>query len=512
MPVRWVWELGAESPQAGRPPLRRPPVVPGLEVRVIPAQGLSVIAGVMAQTLRGLATRDQIAEFLRRARGPVGDTPRGLPSGAASGPEGGAGDVEPLLLPFVAYLGGRPVATALLVLRGRSAQLFGGIHVVADQRRKGIGQAVLGATLRYAGTSGASRVWVARDVGDPPTAEDAAATSLYDRAGGIRRRPLVEVVYTPQCPWSPHFVAEFEREVAGLDVEFKSYDLWHEPGRSWELVRAAGVTGNVFFQAFVDGEPAGGAPPVPGALRQMAGLASGVGATLGRNGLPRQEGATSGGWAGGGGAATAATSAEPWPDAETPPYPRAMPRVAEFAQALEGLSLEPLLSPGSEALMDMCLAHHPSGYAPAPLAAVAGSSLKRRWLESLKLPGGFFGVAARRGDHYAGIMEVYPRAIAAKAGYATGTWGDGSKVMTITCIEIARGEKRQPVMEYLLEGLVAELGRRLAGEPYRDVEALGNYGDLAGFNPYWLFDKYGFERREDRVPGISAVLSRSFGA
>jgi len=447
----------------------------------------------MAQTLKDLATRDEVVDFLRRAQG--GD--------------GG----EATLLPFVAYLGGQPAATALVVVRGRSAQVFGGVHVVADHRRKGIGAALLHALLRYVFTSGAARVWVARDVADPPTADDAAAVALYDRAGGVRRRPVVDVVYSPQCPWSPHWVKALEKEIEGLDVEFRAYDLWQEPDRAWTLLRSSGMCGkgsqagtgepevldqNVFARVFVDGEAAGGIPPAPGTLRGLVGRATGQGATLGKLGLLREPSPKAGG------------GLDAAPPAESPrPYPRVMPETADYARALAGLVIEPLTLPGSDALMDICLARHPSGFKPDPLSAAAGASLKRRWLSSLDLPGGFFGVAARRGGGYAGIMEVYPRLIAARAGYATGTWGDAAKVLTITCIEVAFGEARHPVMEFLLEGLMSELNADAANCHAGQIEAIGHYGNMAGFNPYWLFDKYGFVRREERVPGVSVVLSKS---
>ncbi len=474
---------------------------------MIPAQGLSVVAGVMAQTLKDLASRQDVVDFLKRAKG----------------------DGDASLLPFVAYLGGQPAATALLVVRGRTAQIFGGVHVVGAHRRKGIGGALLHAVLRYAATLDVTRVWVARDVADPPTPDDLAAMALYDRAGGVRKRPLVEIVYSPQCPWSRHWLDGFEREIAGLDAELRAYDLWEQPDRAWALLGAAGLCAegarsragpgalkeNVFTTVFVDGEAVGSIPLAPGTLRGVVGRVLGQGATIGKLGLA---GPSGGGFQGPGPAAP--------PGGAAVPYPRVEPRASDYAAALAGLRIEPLTVPGSDALMDLCLVRHPSGFSADPQAAAAGADLKRRWLGSLGLPGGFFGVAARRGAGYAGIMEVYPRAVAAKAGFATGTWGDGEAVLTITCIEVAYGEPRHPVMEFLVEGLLAELGRHVASasghdvaaqdqdpDPafgrYRDVEAVGHYGNMAGFNPYWLFDKYGFVRREERVPGVSVILSRS---
>jgi len=181
------------------------------------------------------------------------------------------------------------------------------------------------------------------------------------------------------------------------------------------------------------------------------------------------------------------------------------PRTADYPAALEGLTLEPLTVGASEDGIEMCLGRHPSGIAPCSEAAAAGRSVKGRWLEGLALPDGFFGVAARRDDRVVGILEVYPRRIATQAGFVTGTWGRGEEVLTLTCLEVAHGEARQPVMEFMLEGLLRELPERAPG--YEHVEAFGVYGNLAGFNPYWLFEKYGFTRREERQPGVSVILS-----
>ncbi len=505
--MRWVWDLREQPPSVAGPP--------GLEIRLVPVQGISVAAGIMAETWKGYVTRAQAGDFLRRAQG------------------------QGRLLPFVAYLEGHPVASSLVVIRGRLAQLYGGVHVYSDYRRRGIGAALLRAAIRHVrGLGQVTHLWVAREISDPPTADDLAAMALYDRMGGIRRTPLVEVVYSPQCPWSADWVNGFREEVQGLDAEFRAYDLYAEPAKAWALLNGtrlvagprpaepgpAPLLENVLARVFVDGEMVEGGPyPPPGALATVVGTNLGLGTSLGAAAGSAAVGGripgaffAAGDAAGGepaprpAGGPSAAEPAGPAPGAASAKVP---PCVADYPASLEGLRREPLTVAGAAPALAMCLGRHPSGSKPRPPAAAEGSETKRRWLHSLALPGGFLGVAAWRGEQVVGLLEVYPRDIASRAGYVTGTWGaeDSSRILTVTCLEAARGERRQPVLEFLLEGLLVELeaGRSSGRLPYDHVEALGVYGDPAGPSPYWLYEKYGFTRREERRPGASAILSRA---
>lgn len=514
--MRWVWNLEGEMP--------RPASRPELEIRLLPVRGLKVAAGIMARTWEGYITREEAVCFLERAQG------------------------QGRLLPFVAYLGGRPVGSVLVVVRGKSAELFGGVHVLPAFRRRGVGSAVLTAVMRHLREreTEVARLYVVREMSDPPTDDDIAAAALYDRAGGARRKPLVEAVYSPQCPWCSEWLAELEEELAAADVELRTYDLWDEPERAWELLRSGGLvargrgregggaaaTGpavgtpvlplvrNVFLRVFVDGEPVGeGVPLAPGLLadavsRALGGEAARRGESLSMTdpgpaehrgtgrppGSARPEGV--------GPQASGLTG----PEADRPtPYYIALPRLADYRTGLEGLVTRPLMVDEIEAGLDLCLRRHPSGMAPRPSAAQAGAGRKRRWLESLDLPGGFFGVGVWHGERLAGLLEVYPRPVAARAGFVCGLWGSDEEVLTVACLEVAAGESRHPVMELLLEALLGELAARAREAGFRHVEAYGRYEDLAGSNPYWLFDKYGFRRREERDPGTGVILSRAIG-
>lgn len=475
--MRWVWDV--------QRPEQAPTSRLGLEVRVLPVRGLNVAARIMAETWEGYITREDAVRFLQEADG------------------------KGKLLPFVAYTDGRPVASALVVVHGKSAELYGGVHVLPGHRRRGFGTAMLREVMRQLAGQGVSRLYVARQVTHPPTEDDQAAAALYDRAGGVRQKPVVEVVYTPQCPWCADWLAGFREELKGLDVDFQSYNLWDDPEPAWELLRGAGLATrgatpmllrNVYAQAFVDGEAVGdGVPLEPGRLSRTAMVATGDRAARRGESLARMGADTAG-----------VTDARPAaPLAGGTPYGRRLPRTGEVALGLSGLSREALTVPVPGDAFDLCLRRHPSGINPRPGAEDEGSGVKRRWLEGLRLPGGFYGVRALRGEQVVGIMEIYPREVSARAGFVTGNWEAPGGVFTITCLEVAREEPRQPVMEFLLEGLIDDFAARCDDQtPPVYIEAFGVYGSLAGSNPYWLFEKYGFTRHEERQPGVSAILGR----
>jgi len=513
--LRWVWDLarGEVPPRPDGGPGR-----PALEIRILPVQGLSLAAKIMAQTWEGYVTRDEAAEFLRRARG------------------------QGRLLPFVAYLDSTPVGSTLLIIRGGAAELFGGVHVLPDFRRRGVGSAILRAALRRAHSLRVKRAYVARELSEPPSADDQAAAALYDRCGGVRRRPVVEVIYSPQCPlWAERvrrWRSELAPEIDGGEVEFHAYDLWDEPETCLPLLVAAGAafpgwggrpatfSAGTRTWVFVDGDPvegmSAGAGPSPALIRRAVQTALGgesprrrprvAGAPSAAGPVERREGGVQS-------ACPLAGGATPGSGPETGRDSSGRPAGVRLVPLLTGETTAGGLLPCPCPCLGNLEDTHPRsagaewsavqrpaagpGDIEQPEAGLAEAELtglerKTSWLGSLDLPGGFYGVAALRDGRVAGMAEVYPRAVAARAGLVTGSCGDDDQVLTVACLGTAPGEDRLVLLEVLLSDLLVEAAARAPG--FRHIEAWGRPGDPTGPSPYWLLDKYGFEVRESSGP------------
>jgi ribosomal protein S18 acetylase RimI-like enzyme len=84
----------------------------------------------------------------------------------------------------VAFDGDRPVAFALIAIRGAAAWI-GGMGTLPSERRRGLGEAVLVAGLDAARGRGCRRAWL--EVID----RNEAAVRLYDRLGFERERDVI---------------------------------------------------------------------------------------------------------------------------------------------------------------------------------------------------------------------------------------------------------------------------------------------------------------------------------
>jgi len=455
--MRWVWDLEQEIPDS--------PCTEPVATRIIPVRGIFVAAKIMAQTWKGYIDEKGAVEFLKRLL-PVGD-----------------------VYPFVAYIQGRPAGSAVAVRTGPLVEIHGGIHVLPEFRRRYVGTELLVTVLRSMKERGARRVFIVRYLSDPPTQDDVAATRLYDRAQGSRQPLRVELVYTPQCPLGVHYVALVRSWLRGSDAEAREVDFWSDYDRAVTLVGGSSIGDttqsglalycNVVFRVFADGLLVGGCPPrredvMPELERLGAGGASG--------GTARGRGEDGGREEGDGREAGRTTGGE-----EAGP-----------------LRLEPLAEGALDASCEICLRQPPSGAIPTREIAEAGRRIRREWLESALRAGSPHGVVAFRGRSPVGVLECWPRGVARRSGWVSGTWGHDDEVFTIACLKVARGEDRKAVMEVLL---VECLERLAESRPDAYLETFATYEDPEGPSPYWLYDKYGFRRIEERVPGRSVIVS-----
>ncbi len=238
--MRWVWDLTREIDIDVRP---REPV----EIKLIPTRGINVAARIMAETWKGYLTERGALEFLS-----------GLPPSSQ-------------VFPFVAFRGGRPIGSVVAVLEYGVGELCRGVHVLPEFRRRHVGKALLLHALRYLQGRGARKAFVVRQMQAPLSEDDVAASCLYDGAGGVRRPPLVEMVYTPQCPWTRQFLVMVRDWLLPYDVTVEEVSMWDRFERAGELLLGSGLAedrggrlalkANVFLKVFVDGVFATGMPP-----------------------------------------------------------------------------------------------------------------------------------------------------------------------------------------------------------------------------------------------------------
>ncbi len=102
------------------------------------------------------------------------------------------------------------------------------------------------------------------------------------------------------------------------------------------------------------------------------------------------------------------------------------------------------------------------------------------------------GVYAKLGNKVIGLIEVLPREILKKYGFMTGSIGRDDEYLTVGCYEVGRGMPRKEILDELmrhLEDIYWMFTRKR-------IEGIGVFEWPDGFTPYWVYDKYGFSRKE----------------
>jgi len=420
--LRWIWDVRS--------------VIPGtkcaepLTIRLIPIRGLVVAAKIMARTWRGYMDEGQAVRFLRElfSLGKV--------------------------YPYVAYLHGRPVASAVAVVMGDLAEIRGGVHVLPAFRRRYIGHDLLVTVLRDLREKGVRRVFLVRDVGEELTEDDRAAMKLYDACGGQRREPEVAVRWSRACPLG----FQNARTVAS----------WLE---SW------GVSPLVSDAAFADG---GAGLALPG---------TGVVVSVDDRSL--------------GSLASADELLEALHSVGTL---RDMPVMAAQGELFSCPALEPLEMPSSlegdweQAAKLTCLPLVPARGREVDQLCLKARRLiesggKGGWLKQVTETLDVAGVVAYSGGSPVGFLEYVPRPLARAALWPVGEYGEDGRVLTITCLRVPR--RGWAVAERLLWEALDQM-RGLDGYDFTEVA-------LTAGGPRWLYEKFGFRVVEE---GEQVVILR----
>jgi hypothetical protein len=96
------------------------------------------------------------------------------------------------------------------------------------------------------------------------------------------------------------------------------------------------------------------------------------------------------------------------------------------------------------------------------------------------------------------LLEVLPREIVRKHGYMTGSQGCDTEILTVACYEIAFGIPRTLMIDELMYQLI----KIKDSFSRKKVEGIGVYGCNDGFNPYWVYEKYGFSKKEQKRENV----------
>lgn len=140
----------------------------------------------------------------------------------------------------------------------------------------------------------------------------------------------------------------------------------------------------------------------------------------------------------------------------------------------------------------MCLCNYPFGNLPKQFhescMAIKAQVFSEVWSQEAVA-----GIYAKYRGTVIGLLEVMPREILRKYGYMTGTLGNDSSWLSIGCFEIGYGIPRVPMIDLLMQ----ELETVYPAFHRRQLEGVGIYGWMDGFNPHWVYEKYGFEKVEN---------------
>lgn len=141
--------------------------------------------------------------------------------------------------------------------------------------------------------------------------------------------------------------------------------------------------------------------------------------------------------------------------------------------------------------MTMCLQNYPFGNPPVQFHQDCIRIKSCIFSEVLEQEG-IAGVYAEYDGKVAGLLEVFPREIVKKYGYMTGFSENDTEVLSVGCYEVGAG---MPRVE-MIDALMAQLEKLYPRFHRKKLEGVGIYGWRDGFNPYWVYEKYGFVKSE----------------
>lgn len=161
------------------------------------------------------------------------------------------------------------------------------------------------------------------------------------------------------------------------------------------------------------------------------------------------------------------------------------------------ITIAPLTGLTMEDDIKLCLLNHPSAVSVSNQGLQQGRKMKMGWFKEVLSVIDPCGVLAYRGRQPIGLLEYLPSPLARKLGF---TPTEDSNVLTITCMEVARGEERQGIYKILVSSALGNLIRNNQG--FNLIEVLAEEGDITKdypdnipiMHPVYLYQEMGFRK------------------
>lgn len=193
------------------------------------------------------------------------------------------------------------------------------------------------------------------------------------------------------------------------------------------------------------------------------------------------------------------------PEIDEPIEPSSSITTEQLSKALEEgeIQFHPINQSNYTEEMTMCLCNYPFGNPPKQFHQKC-MTIKAQVFSEVWAFEDIAGIYATYRGNVIGLLEVMPREILRKYGYMTGRTGNDSTYLSIGCYEIGYGIPRIDMLDLLMQKLeeLFPLFHR------KHLEGVGIYGWTDGFNPYWIYEKYGFQKTE-KLSENTIVMSKS---
>ena len=278
---------------------------------------------------------------------------------------------------------------------------------------------------------------------------------------------IIEVIYSPLCEATGAMIGKLRQWLEGTDVQIRLFSFDHCPQRLKSKFKKGE---NCFIDIFYCENRIDSVPLHCDRIYESLGIQSSVKQKI---------------------------------DKEVMTFPAITSLQLNNAFRSGEISFHPINQENYMEEMTMCLCNYPFGNPPEQFhkecMAIKSQVFSEIWSKEKTA-----GVYAKYKDSVIGLLEVMPREILRKYGYMTGTTGDDSTYLSIGCYEVGYGIPRIDMIDLLMQQLTEVFPLFIR----KRIEGIGIYDWADGFNPYWVYEKYGFKEIE-KLAENTVVMSKT---